>query len=79
MISIVEVTSECGMRLKYWKRRSTEELLWVEIHLKWGGSEKYWGREGAPLGPAELCPLKLYTPQTKADLSSPVALFTCCP
>ena len=62
--SIVEVTSECGMRLKYWKR-STEELLWVEIHLKWGGSEKYWGREGAPLGPAELCPLKLYTPRPR--------------
>ena len=47
--------------------------------LEVGAPRNILGREGAPMGPAELRPLKLYTPQTKADLSSPVALFTCCP
>ena len=60
MTSIVEVTSECGMRLKYWKRRSTEELLWVEIHLKWGLREIYWGgRE--PLWVPLSCALSSFT------------------
>ena len=49
MTSIVEVLSECGMRLKYWKRRSTEELLWVEIHLKWGAPRNI-GEGGSPSG-----------------------------